>query len=117
VSGVSSGRFAKYIKSFQLGHPLNNLSATPSEWTSFTQLIQELVGGAVRRNRFTQWEMDLLLDVQTARLRKTARTEALRRYLRVVQQSQLNGAAEPPRFLVFLAETPSRKAAAGGTSE
>jgi hypothetical protein len=93
------------------------LSATPSEWTSYTQLIQELVGGAVRRNRFTQWELDLLLDVQTARLRKTARADALRRYWKVVQQSQLNGAADPPRFSAFLAETPSRKAAAGGASE
>jgi hypothetical protein len=75
------------------------------------------MGGAVRRNRFTQGEMDLLLDVQTARLRKTARAEALRRYLRVVQQSQLNGAAEPPRFPDFLAEGPSRRAAAGGASD
>jgi hypothetical protein len=105
------------IKSFHLFHPLSNLSPTPLEWISFTQLIQELVGGAVRRNRFTQWELDLLLEVQIARLRKSARADALRRYLRAVQQSQLSGAAQPPGFSAFLAETPARKAAAGGTFE
>jgi hypothetical protein len=109
--------FRRIIKSFRLTHPLHNLSATSLEWTSFTQLIQELAGGNVRRNRFTQWELDFLLDVQTARLRKSARADILRRYLRAVQHSQLSGALEPPAFLAFLAETPRRKAAAGGASE
>jgi hypothetical protein len=71
--------FRRIIKSFRLTHPLHNLSATSLEWTSFTQLIQELAGGNVRRNRFTQWELDFLLDVQTARLRKSARADILRR--------------------------------------
>jgi len=108
---------SQIIKSFHLAHPLNNLSATHSEWLSFTQLIQELAGGSVHRNRFTQWELDFLLDVQVARLRKSARAEALRRYLRAVQQSQVSGAGEPPRFSEYLAETPPRRAAAGGASE
>jgi hypothetical protein len=115
LSGGSGGWFAKIIKSFQLTHPLMNLSATSSEWISFIQLIQELAVGIVRRNLFTHWELDLLLDVQIARLRKSARAEALRRYLRTVQQSQSAGAAEPPRFSAFMAEIPARKAAAGGT--
>ena len=109
--------FRRIIKSFHLAHPLTNLSATPLEWTSFTQLIQELAGGSVRRNRFTQWELDFLLDVQTARLRKSARADALRRYLRAVQHSQLSGSLVPPAFLAFLAQTPHRKAAAGGAAE
>jgi hypothetical protein len=107
----------KIIKSFYLNYPLSNLSATPSEWTSFTQLIQELMGGSVRRYLFSQWELDLLLDMQTAGLRKSARAEVLRRYLRAVQQSQLNGAPEPLRFSLFLAEKTPRRAAAGGASE
>jgi hypothetical protein len=94
------------------------LGATSAEWTSFTQLIQELAGGAVRRNRFTQWELDLLLDVQLSRLRKSQRGEALRRYLRAVQTAQVQGAGEPPKFAVFLEGRAPRKAAAsGGGSE
>jgi hypothetical protein len=77
-------------------------------------LIQELMGAVVRRNRFTQWELDLLLDLELSRLRKSSRTDALRRYLRVVQASQAQGASEPPRFSAFLREIAPRKAAAGG---
>jgi hypothetical protein len=107
----------KISKSFKHFHPLQRLNATPSEWTAFTQLIQELVAGSVRRNRFTQWELDLLLDLQLAKLRKSSRADALRRYLRVVQQTQALGALEPPRFSTFLAETAPRRAAAIGGSE
>jgi hypothetical protein len=110
-------RVRKIIKSFHFINPLTNLSETPLEWTSFAGLIQELMGGAVRRHSFTQWELDLLLDLQAVRLRKSVRADALRRYSRVVQQSQVNGAAEPPRFSIFLAERAPRRAAAGGASE
>ena len=93
------------------------LKATPSEWTSFTQLIQELIGGTVRRNLFTQWELSLLLDLQLAKMRKSSRGDALRRYLRVVQQCQAQGAEEPPRLAAFWEASAPRKAAAGGASE
>jgi hypothetical protein len=75
-------------------------------------LIQELVAGTVRRNLFTRWELDLLLDLQLSRLRKSSRADALRRYLRTVQQAQANGAAEPPRFSTFQEQVAPRKAAA-----
>jgi hypothetical protein len=106
----SSQKF-KIIRSVD---PLQRLNASSSEWTSFTQLVQELVSGVVRRNQFTQWELDLLLDLQISRLRKSSRADALRRYLRVVQQAQINGASEPPKFLKFVEETMPRKAAASG---
>jgi hypothetical protein len=104
--------FAKFSKINWQSRPLYRLSATPTEWTSFTQLIQELVAGTVRRNLFTRWELDLLLDLQLSRLRKASRADALRRYLRTVQQAQANGAAEPPRFPTFPEQTARRKAAA-----
>jgi len=93
------------------------LNATQPDWTSFTQLIQELMGGSVRRNLFTQWELDLMFDLQLAKLRKSTRADALRRYLRVVQHAHTQGAGEPPRFSAFLEETSSRKAAASGASK
>jgi hypothetical protein len=72
------------------------------------------MAGTVRRNMFSQWELDLLLDLQMARLRKSSRADALRRYLRVVQTSQLSGAGEPPRFCAFMQDSAPRKAAATG---
>lgn len=73
-----------------------------SDWTSFNQLIQELIGGAIRRHTFTQWELELLLDLQMSRIRKNSRPEVLRRYLRVVHQRFAQGATAPPRLSAFL---------------
>ena len=108
--------FRKIFKIFRRLPPLLKLSATLSEWTSFTQLIQELIGATVRRNLFTQWELDLLLDLQLSQLRKSARAEALRRYLRAVQTAQARGVENPPRFSVFLQETAPRKRAASSAA-
>ncbi|HEY6991930.1 MAG TPA: hypothetical protein VH369_26290 [Bryobacteraceae bacterium] len=74
-----------------------------SEWLSFSQLILELIGGVVRRHIFTQWELDLLLDLQLSAMSKTERNVLLRRYLKFVQQEQAAGASEPPRLGPFLA--------------
>jgi hypothetical protein len=74
-----------------------------SELTSFNQLVQEMIGGTLRRHTFTQWELELLLDLQTCRVRKSARPEVLRRYLRAVHQHFMQGASTPLRLSVFLA--------------
>ncbi|MBV8549997.1 MAG: hypothetical protein JOY54_01765 [Acidobacteriaceae bacterium] len=77
------------------------------------QLIQELIGGTVRRHTFTQWELDLLFDIQLSRLRKSSRPDVLRRYLRAVSQTLAQGAESPPRLAQFLeAERQARLAAA-----
>ncbi len=73
-----------------------------SELTSFNQLVQDVIGGTVRRNTFTQWELELLLDLQTCRIRKSARPEVLRRYLKAVQQHFAQGATSPLRLSAFL---------------
>jgi hypothetical protein len=65
---------------------------------------------------FSQWELDLLLDLQLLRLRKSSRTNALRRYLKVVQKQCAQGAVTPPRLSLFMAaETLQRAAAASGS--
>ena len=53
---------------------------------SFSQLVQELITGSVRRHTFTPIELELLLDLQCSRLRKSSRPDALRRYLRAMHQ-------------------------------
>ena len=57
-----------------------------SDLASFSQLVQDLINGSVRRHTFTQCELELLLDLQTSRLRKSSKPEALRRYLKAVHQ-------------------------------
>jgi hypothetical protein len=68
---------------------------------SYSQLIQDLINGSVRRHTFTQSELELLFDVQTCRLRKSSKPEALRRYLRAVNQHLLTESGFL-RFSTFL---------------
>lgn len=73
-----------------------------SELTSLHQLVHDIIGGSVRRHTFTQWELELLLDLQLCRVRKSARPEVLRRYLKAVQQHYAKGALGPLRLSAFL---------------
>ncbi len=73
-----------------------------SDWTSFNQLLHELIGGVIRRHTFTQWELELLLDLQMSRIRKSSRPDVLRRYMRLVQQLFAQGAVAPPGLSAFL---------------
>jgi hypothetical protein len=70
--------------------------------TALHQLVQDIIGGSMRRNTFSQWELELLLDLQTCGIRKGSRTETLRRYLRAVQQHYAQGARGPLRLSAFL---------------
>jgi hypothetical protein len=72
-----------------------------SDLNSYLQLIQDIIGGTVRRHSFSRLELDLLLDVQASGMRKTAKEEALRRYLRTVQQQFVNDGSIPLRFARF----------------
>jgi hypothetical protein len=86
------------------------------EWLSFSQLIQELIGGVIRRHIFSQWELDLLLDLQLSRMGKSARADMLRRYLKVVQQQEADGASTPPRLGLFLAARNQARLATASTA-
>jgi len=70
--------------------------------TSINRLVHEIIGGSVRRHTFSQWELELLLDLQTCRIRKSARAELLRRYIKAVQQHFSDGALAPLRLSAFL---------------
>jgi hypothetical protein len=72
-----------------------------SDLNSYIQLIQDIIGGTVRRHTFTPTELALLLDVQASPLRKTAKNELLRRYLRSVQQQFAIDGSVPVRFARF----------------
>lgn len=57
-----------------------------TDLVSYSQLVQELINGSVRRHTFSQAELELLFDLQNSRIRKSSRPETLRRYLRAAQQ-------------------------------
>jgi hypothetical protein len=69
---------------------------------SFNQLVQELITGTVQRHVFTQWELELLLDLQTCSIRKCARADVLRRYLKAVQQQFTDNASNLLRLSAFV---------------
>jgi hypothetical protein len=71
---------------------------------AYVQLIHDIMAGTVRRHTFTPLELQLLLDVQAARIRKSAKNDVLRRYLRTVQQQFAMDRSVPIRFARFWEE-------------
>jgi hypothetical protein len=70
-------------------------------FASFSQLVQELISGTVRRHTFTQPELELLLDLQNSRIRKSSKPDVLRRYLRAAQ-TQFSQQGSVLRFANFM---------------
>jgi|SRR5579863_6309391 len=68
---------------------------------AYLQLIQDIIGGTVRRHVFTPAELALLLDVQASHVRKNAKNDVLRRYLRTVQHQFTIDGSDPLRFANF----------------
>jgi hypothetical protein len=84
-------------------------------WQSYFYLIQELIDGSMQRHTFSAWELDLMLDLEVSRLRKSSRPDILRRYFRFVQAESTH-APQPTRFSAFLeAETLHRRAKAANS--
>ena len=52
----------------------------------FNRLIQELLRGAMNRNTFRPWEIELLLDIEACNLRDSNRREILRHYQKAVNR-------------------------------
>ena len=83
-----------------------------TELSLYVQLIQDIIGGTVRRHTFSRLELDLLLDVQASPIRKAAKNESLRRYLRSVQQQFAADGSHPSGFARFWQnENPEQRSA------
>ncbi len=63
----------------------------------------------MRRHTFTQWELELLLDLQNCKIRKAARAEMLRRYLKSVQQHLSEDGSSILRLSTFLEREAQRR--------
>lgn len=83
----------------------------------FNRLMQELIRGAMNRNTFQPWEIDILLDIEACQIQEPVKRETLRRYQKAVQRSMEKGAPMPLRLSEYLSGkkgSPARPAAAEG---
>ena len=76
----------------------------------FNRLMRELMRGAIARNTFEAWEIDLLLDLETCQLERRRRWDILRQYQRAVERQLQNGPGPPMKLSEFL-EARERKRA------
>ena len=64
----------------------------------FNRLIGELLRGAMSRNTFQPWEVEILLDLDTCEIPEKRRPDVLRQYQKAVTR-QLESTAGPPMTL------------------
>jgi hypothetical protein len=68
----------------------------------FNRLMQELIRGAMNRNTFQPWEIEILLDIEACQILEPVKRETLRRYQKAVQRSMEKGAPMPLRLSEYL---------------
>lgn len=88
--------------------------------SQFNVLIQEVISGQFQRHVFSPWELELLLDIESCKVRQSSRTSLLRRYQHAACQRALRGGLPVLRFSEFLLDQrrrrANRKAATAGLS-
>jgi len=77
----------------------------------FRRLLAEIRGGAIRRQGFQPWEIDLLRDLESCHLR-SRRERILQQYQRAVEHQLEMGPGPPMKLSEFL----TRKARRSGSS-
>lgn len=82
--------------------------------TQFNRLMNELLRGNLVRNTFRPWEIELLLDIETCKLRDGQKRETLRRYQRAVQRQMDKGARNPMKLSDYLAANRAKRLAPDG---
>jgi len=82
----------------------------------FRKLLGEVMRGALARNSFQPWEIEILMDLETCQINRRRRLEILRQYQRAVER-QMNTTLGPPMKLSeFLALRARRYANRGGAN-
>jgi hypothetical protein len=69
----------------------------------FNRLMGELIRGAITRNVFQTWEIDLLLDIESCPLDRRRRLDILRQYQKAVGRQLDTGPGPPMKLSAFLA--------------
>ncbi len=68
----------------------------------FRRLIAELIRGALRRNSFEPWEIDILLDFETCDIDPRRRLKTLRAYQKAVEHQLETGPGPPMKLSEYL---------------
>ncbi len=68
----------------------------------FNRLLGEVMRGAMARNSFQPWEVEILMDLENCQLERRRRQEILRQYQRAVEQQVTNGPGPPMKLSEFL---------------
>ena len=68
----------------------------------FNRLLGEVMRGAVARNSFQPWEVDILLDLENCHLDRRRRLEILRQYRKAVERQMMHGPGPPMKLSDFL---------------
>jgi hypothetical protein len=82
----------------------------------FNRLLVELTRGAITRNVFQPWEIELLLDIENFPLDRRRRLEILRQYQKAVERQLDAGPGPPMKLSAFLAMRAAAKSGAGHRS-
>jgi hypothetical protein len=75
----------------------------------FHRLVGELMRGAIGRQAFQPWEVELLLDFETCRVDRRRRLEILRQYERAVERQMEDGPGPPMKLSEFLEKRAARR--------
>jgi hypothetical protein len=76
----------------------------------FKRLIGEVIRGAVARNTFQAWEVEILLDLQNCTFERGHRLEILGQYQRAVERQMTYGPGPPMKLSEFLVVRARRRA-------
>jgi len=68
----------------------------------FKRLLGEVMRGAMARNSFQPWEVEILMDLEHCPLERRRRQEILRQYQRAVERQMTNGPGPPMKLSEFL---------------
>ena len=75
----------------------------------FNRLIAELIKGAINRNTFQPWEIEVLLDIQACDIGDISEKDILKRYQKAVQRSYERGAKMPLKLSEYMGTLKSRR--------
>jgi len=68
----------------------------------FRRLVGELMRGAIARNSFEPWEVEILIDCQQCQLEPRRRLDTLRQYQKAVEKQMETGPGPPMKLSEFL---------------
>jgi hypothetical protein len=69
----------------------------------FNRLLGEVMRGALARNSFQPWEVEILMDLENCQLERRRRMDILRQYQRAVERQMFEAPGPPMKLSEFLA--------------